>query len=113
MECSDSREVSKYEDWGFNQTVLTCRRIGGSVSRYRDRRHPDCPVYGKDRFKEEYIPATVIATEEIEKLDDDVFTLFDMFVDKFNSDTKLKSNTYYFYKDGIKISVKIEKEYRK
>jgi len=109
MECSDCKKTLLH-GLHYKQTTFTCNRTGQSVYEYYTKRHPDCPVYNKDRCKEEYMPTPVITTEDIEKLDDDVFTLFDMFVDKFNNDTKLKSNTYYFYKDGIKISVKIEKE---
>ena len=109
MECSDCKKwISNGPN--YNQSMFTCNRLNKSVYDYYYMRHPKCPVYSKERVKEEYTPTPVITAEEIEKLDNDVFSLFDMFVSKFNSDAKLKASTYYFYKDGMKISVKIEKE---
>ena len=109
MECSDCKKTLLH-GLHYKQTTFTCSRTSRSVYDYYTKRHPDCPVYNKDRYKEEYIPAPVITTDEIERLDNDVFALFDMFVSKFKGDSKLKASNYYFYKDGMKISVKIEKE---
>ena len=49
-----------------------------------------------------------VETKQIEQMDNDVFSMFSDFINHFKDHKELDSRSLFFYKNGIKVSVKIE-----